>query len=364
MIKKIEVALRRQPYSIYVGENALADLPRLIRKTQIGTDAVLITTRNLISLHGKKLMGYLHKSCDSVLPLVIPDSEKSKSAKVALGLIEKITRFDIKKRLFLVAFGGGVVGDLTGFIAAIYKRGVPYIQIPSTLLAQIDSSIGGKTAVDTAFGKNLVGVFYQPRFVLADTNLLKTLPTDQIKAGLSEAVKYAVIKDAAFFDFFKKNIKEIKALDTSRLNKVILKCAGLKARIVALDEFDKKGIRIILNFGHTFGHAIEAASRYKISHGQAVAIGMVAACKLSLKLGLLNEKTAREITQLLCAIGLPIKIKNIKPGMVLAALKHDKKFFQGKNRFVLIEKIGKTKIVENIPEKLLREVIAEELLKV
>ncbi|HAJ56211.1 MAG TPA: 3-dehydroquinate synthase [Candidatus Omnitrophica bacterium] len=357
MIKKIKVAVKGMPYFVYIGNGALKELPGLIKKTDIGQDVVLITTPNLAKIYGERLKALLRKSCSGILALTIPDSEKSKSAGIAFDLIEKITKFDTKKKIFLAAFGGGVVGDLTGFIAAIYKRGVPYIQIPCSLLAQIDSSIGGKTAVDTAFGKNLVGAFYQPRFVLADTGLLKTLPAGQIRAGLSEALKYAVIKDSKLFEFFRKNLRKIKALDPEAINTVILRCAGLKASIVAVDEFDKRGVRIILNFGHTFGHAVEAASNYKISHGEAVAIGIVAACRLSCRLGLLDEKIASEISGIIRTIGLPAKIKGIRPDNVLSALKHDKKFTHGKNRFVLLEAIGKTKIVENIPERLLKEVI-------
>lgn len=360
MIKKIKVAIPQRPYFISIGKDALKYLPHLIQETQAGKDAVVITTKNVLGLYGKRLKEQLDKTCDSILILTVPDTEKSKDAKLAFKLIEKITRFDTKKNIFLVAFGGGVVGDLTGFIAAIYKRGVAYIQIPTTLLAQIDSSIGGKTALDTAFGKNLVGAFYQPRFVLSDIEFLKTLPDNQIRAGLSEAVKYAIIKDSSLFDFIKKNLPRIKSLESGALSRVIRTCATIKARIVALDEFDRKGTRMILNFGHTFGHAIEAAYGYKISHGEGVAIGMVCAARLSVELGLLEEKTARAIKGLITKIGLPTKTQKMKLEAICNALSHDKKFSQGSNRFVLLEKIGKTKIVNNIPEKLIRKVLLEQ----
>jgi len=249
-----------------------------------------------------------------------------------------------------------VVGDITGFISAIYKRGIPYIQIPTSLLAQIDSSIGGKTAVDTSAGKNLVGAFYQPEFVLADTSLLKTLPPEQVSAGLAEAIKYAVIKDKGLFTFISKNLSKITKLKSPYIDTVISRCAGIKAKVVALDEFDKKGVRIILNFGHTFGHAIEAASNYRISHGNAVAIGMSCAVALSTRLGILNKGAAFEIEWLLKQAGLPIKIKTKDLSLVFSAIAHDKKFSKN-NRFVLLEKIGKTKIVEDIPEEMIKEVI-------
>ncbi len=358
-MKKIKVAIPGKPYYIYIGKDALKYLPSLITRSKIGQDVVLITTDKLLKLHGKKIKNSLKTASKSMLILSVPDSEKSKSANIALKLIEKITIFDKKKKLFIAAFGGGVVGDVSGFIAAIYKRGIPYIQIPTTLLAQIDSSIGGKTAIDTGFGKNLVGAFYQPKFVLSDTALLKTLPIQEIRAGLSEAVKYAVIKDNKLFDFISKELKDIIGLNNAQIDTVILKCAQIKAKTVAQDELDQKGIRIVLNFGHTFGHAIEAASDFNISHGEAVSIGMVCACRLSVKLGLLKNDTALRVEQLLKNIGLPVRIKNAKPTRILSSLSCDKKFSKGANRFVLLEKIGKIKVVENIPERLIREIIAE-----
>jgi 3-dehydroquinate synthase len=357
MIQKIKVAIPQRPYFISIGKGSLQTLAPLIQETRPGKDAVVITTKNILELYGKQLRKQLDKACDSVLVLTVPDTEKSKNAKLALRLIEKITRFDTKKKVFLVAFGGGVVGDLTGFIAAIYKRGVAYIQIPTTLLAQIDSSIGGKTALDTSFGKNLVGAFHQPRFVLSDIAFLKTLPDDQIRAGLSEAVKYALIKDSALFDFIKRNLAPIMAREPRALSPLVRMCAAIKAKIVAMDEFDKKGTRIILNFGHTFGHAIEAACGYKVSHGEGVAIGMVCAARLSVELGLLEEKTERALKELIAKIGHTTRLQKTKLKAIVRALSHDKKFSQGSNRFVLLEKIGKTKIVSNVPEKLIRKVL-------
>ena len=355
----ITVGLARRSYQIVLGENSLLGLPNLIKSTTIGKDACVITTAKIQVLHGKKLNNALRKACASVLTLTIPDSEKSKNARLALELIEKITRFDKKKKLFLIAFGGGVVGDLTGFIAAIYKRGVPYIQVPTTLLAQIDSSIGGKTAIDTSCGKNLVGAFYQPRFIVSDINLLKSLPRCQLLAGLSEAIKYALIKDAGLYVFLKKYHQKILQKNTRALSFLIARCAAIKARVVAADEFDKTGIRMILNFGHTFGHAIETASRFKTSHGEAVSLGIVCACRLSEKLGLLNHKTSSEAIALINKMGMPTAIKKIRGEAIVKALAYDKKFTGKTNRFVLLEKIGKTKIVENVPKYLVNKVINE-----
>ena len=359
MTKKIIVPLFHRAYPIYIGKDALRHLDTLIHKSKIGTDAILITTANIKKLHAAKIVRQLVKVGIRSMILTIPDSEKSKNAQLALGLIEKITRFDVHRNVFLIALGGGVVGDLSGFIAAIYKRGIPYIQIPTTLLAQIDSAIGGKTAVDTSAAKNLVGAFYQPRFVICDISLLKSLPREQIRVGLAEAVKYAMIKDSRLFSFLEKNTRRIMAGEPRVLSTLIERCVSIKAEVVAKDEYDKKGLRAILNFGHTIGHALESASRFKISHGPAVAIGMVYACKLANRLQLMKNKDSLRLVSLLQKIGLPVEIRHIRISELLKAMAHDKKFNRGGNRFVLAIRIGKTRIVENIPLALIKKILTE-----
>lgn len=361
MIKNIKVDLSRKSYLILSGENAIDLLPGLINKTKIGRDAIVITTTNILNLHGEKFKKQLKKACHHILWLTVKDSEKSKSASVALDLIKKITQFDIKKDVFLIAFGGGVIGDLTGFIAAIYKRGIPYIHIPTTLLAQVDSSIGGKTALDTKFGKNLIGAFYQPKFVIADTMFLKTLPKNEILAGLAEVIKYAAIKDQQFFSFLEKNLEKILTLDPKILEHIITVCASIKADIVSKDEFDKKGIRIILNFGHTIAHAIEFITKFRISHGDAVSIGMIYACRLSREIKLLNKKDTGRIIDLIKIAGLPSKMPRINSQAILKAMDFDKKTKKGKLRFVLLKKLGKTKIVENVSQKTILKILKQPL---
>lgn len=359
MIKKIRVQLSLRSYDILVGENTINHLSSFIKKSKIGSAAVLVTTQTVKKIHGKKILDQLKKSGMHVLILTIPDSEKSKNANLALNLIEKITLFDKGQNIFLIALGGGVVGDLTGFVAAIYKRGVPYIQIPTTFLAQIDSSIGGKTAIDTHKGKNLIGAFYQPRLVLSDCCLLKSLPHEQIRAGLAEAVKYGAIKDLKLFSLLEENTSEIIALQPSVIIPVVIRCASIKAQIVSKDEFDKKGLRIVLNFGHTLGHAFETVSNFKISHGQGVALGMVYACKIANQLGLLKTRDTLRLTTLLDKIGLPTETKHLSLKAVLKTMALDKKFKDGKNRFVLLKKIGTTKIVENIPRSIIQNALTK-----
>jgi len=217
---------------------------------------------------------------------LIPDTEKANHCQLTEGLINDLARFDKNRRIFIVAFGGGVVGDLAGFVAAIYKRGIPYIQVPTTLLAQIDSSIGGKTGLDLSAGKNLVGAFYQPRAVVTDLSVLSTLNKHQLRQGLSEAIKYGIVGDSRLFSYIEKNISSLLTGDTRALAFVVTVCCRIKADIVSRDEREEKSLRTILNFGHTIGHAIETAAGYvKYRHGEAVALGMLAATCISRQMG-------------------------------------------------------------------------------
>ncbi|MFA5038764.1 MAG: 3-dehydroquinate synthase [Candidatus Omnitrophota bacterium] len=354
-MKTISIRLQQGLCRIHIGKNILGSLGRLCQSASLGPHAVVVTTPPIKKLFSSAVEKSLRPVCAHVV--TVPDTEKSKSASMAMSLIKKITPLDKGRGLFLVALGGGVVGDLTGFVASIYKRGVPYLQIPTTLLAQIDSSIGGKTAVDTTFGKNLVGAFYQPRFVLSDIKLLSSLPVKELRSGLAEAVKYGLIKDPALFTLISKNARRLLKPDSEILETLVRRCAEIKAKVVRLDEFDKKDVRIVLNFGHTVGHAVEAASRFQLSHGEGVSIGMACACEISERLGWLKPETREQAISLLETIGLPTRIpKNLLRG-THQALVHDKKFLAGKNRFVLLEDIGRTKIAENIPGELIRQVL-------
>jgi 3-dehydroquinate synthase len=272
--------------------------------------------------------------------------------------MKDLVLYDKKRRTFIVAFGGGVIGDLAGFIASIYKRGVPYIQVPTTLLAQVDSSIGGKTAVDLSEGKNLLGAFYQPRLVLSDTGFLKSLDAGQLKSGLAEVIKYGIIKDASFFAYLEKRYRDVLSLKPSVLAFIVKRSSDIKAKIIEKDEREEKGLRTILNFGHTIGHAIETAGNYRqYNHGQAIALGMLVASALSKKLGYINDSIKQRIENLIKSVGLPTRIKNIPLHRVIKAHYQDKKFKGAKNRFVLIQGIGKTRITEDVPLSLIKETI-------
>jgi 3-dehydroquinate synthase len=345
-------------YKITIGHGILGGFPRHIRTLGLGKDALIITHPVIERLYGKKLSAALRKAGYTVKAINVPEGEKSKSASCALRLLKEISAYDVDKNIFIIALGGGVVGDLAGFVAAIYKRGIPYIQVPTTLLAQIDSSIGGKTAIDLETGKNLVGAFYQPRLVFADTKILKTLSPRQLRNGLAEAVKYGIISDPKLFTYIEANHQKFLKGNAEVLNFIVRRCARIKARIVAEDEKETKGLRTVLNFGHTVGHAVEAASRYnQYHHGESVGLGMRVAARISVRMGLLSAAQEMRINQLITKVGLPEKIKGVRLPKILELMKHDKKFSAGHNRFVLARKIGQVTVVRDIPAAIITQSI-------
>ncbi|MFA4842323.1 MAG: 3-dehydroquinate synthase [Candidatus Omnitrophota bacterium] len=355
-MRVIRVNLKKRSYNIIVGFRLIKSLPLVLRKLKLGTCAYVITNAAIKKRCGGLISKTLKGNNFSVKFKLIPDSESGKSIAVASGVIKDLIRYDKRGRVFIIALGGGVVGDLSGFVASIYKRGIAYVQIPTTLLAQVDSSIGGKTAVDLAEGKNLVGAFYQPRLVLSDIALLKTLKQKQVKSGLAEVIKYAVIKNPQLFAYLEKDYRDILNLKVSALEFIVSRCAAIKAKIVQQDELEVKGLRTVLNFGHTIGHAIEAAQGYKgYTHGGAVGLGMLVACGISRELGMLSAETFRRIENLIRRAGLPLKIKGVSLNRIIKAHYRDKKFSGRRNKFVLIRGIGKTKIVENIPLSIIKK---------
>jgi 3-dehydroquinate synthase len=359
----VNVHLKEHSYQIIIGRQILSQLGKALTSLNLGTDAVVITNPLIRRLHGKVLSTSLRKSSFSVQFFEVPDSEESKSARVAFELLGRIARYDLKRKIFIIAFGGGVIGDLAGFVAAVYKRGIPYIQVPTTFLGQIDSAIGGKVAIDLPVGKNLVGAFYQPRLVYSDVGLLTTLSPGQIRSGLAEAVKYGVIGDRKLFDFIAQHYEKLLSGDLLCLLKVVYWCSQIKVKVVEKDEKETKGIRTILNFGHTIGHALEAASRYQgYQHGEAVALGMRVATDLSLQMGLCAAEEALRLQCVLSDIGLPSEIRKVRLLDILKAMHHDKKFKGQKNCFVLTTGIGRVKVVDDIPLVYIKKAIQSRLL--
>ncbi len=358
-MNSIKVSLRDRSYKILVGDGLINRAGSIIASLGIGKDAFVITNDRLKRLYGKALKSSLANKRFSVTFQTIPDSERAKSSGVAIKVVEQLSRFDSKRQLFVIALGGGVVGDLAGFVAAIYKRGIPYVQIPTTLLAQVDSSIGGKVAVDLPVAKNLVGAFYQPRLVLSDVAPLKSLSIRQRRNGLAEIIKYGVIKDPQLFSYIEKRWSDILGGNERDLEYVITRSATIKARLVEMDEYDKKDNRIILNFGHTFGHALETASSYSdlFFHGEAISVGMVVASRIALQLKLVSTHDVFRLISLIKRVGLPTEASGVSFKNLYKAHFHDKKFIGSKNRLVLPRGIGKVVIRENVPPSIIREAI-------
>ncbi|MCQ9206603.1 MAG: 3-dehydroquinate synthase [Omnitrophica bacterium] len=359
-MKTVKVRLGKRSYPIYIGKGATEKLFSHITSRIDNRPIFVVTNRKINTLHGRKLKKFLRPLTRRIRFYEVPDSEKAKSFSVYTKAISVLAHFARKIRPLVIAFGGGVVGDLAGFLASTYRRGVPYINIPTTLLAQVDSSIGGKVAIDIKGAKNIIGNFYQPSAVACDFRFLKTLPEKELRNGLVETLKYGIIKDVRLFSFIDKNLKKILSLDHASLEYIVYAASSIKARIVGRDEFDNKDLRVILNFGHTIGHAIEAASGYSrsVAHGRAVAYGMLAASLIALRMGILKKEDNDKINALIRKVLSP-KIKGVRPKAILSALLYDKKFVRGVNKFILPKKIGRVKIVENIPQKLIEEVLRE-----
>jgi len=311
-----------------------------LKKHKLGNKYCIVTDDKVKKLYGLPLKRFLEKNGIKCELLSFPEGEKSKNLTTIESLAEKLVEKNFDRKDAIIAFGGGVVGDMAGFLASIYMRGIPYIQVPTTLLAMVDSSIGGKTGVDLKSGKNMIGTFYQPKEIFVDLKFLKTLSQAQIKNGLAEIIKSAVIRDKKLFEFLEQNIAKILSGSEKEMNKIVAQTIKIKKRIVKADEKEKGG-RIVLNYGHTYGHAIEKLSNYKILHGHAVAIGMVLENRLAVEKKLLSSRDAKRIKKLLIKAGLPVAtIKNPR----LQDLKSDKKKEGNFIKMAIPTTIGKTTI--------------------
>ena len=355
-MKKISVKLGANSYEIYVGSGMLAQTGRLLRDTEFGDKSVIITNPMVRGLYGDVLRDSLASNSFKVAVLEVPDGEEQKSLRMAGRLYNQLSRFRAERSTLILALGGGVVGDLAGFVAATYMRGVPLIQIPTTLLAQVDSSIGGKVAVNHGRLKNMIGAFYQPRLVISDVLTLKTLSAREIGDGLAEIIKYGVIKDKELFALVEANIDRVKSLDESLLEEVVFRSARVKAEVVEKDEKDL-GLRNVLNYGHTVGHAIETVSDFKIEHGLAVALGMIVAGRISNKLGFFAKGELMRLKGVIQRAGLPMKMPQLDIKKIMQAMKHDKKVLRGKVRFVLPRAIGDVFVTGEVNSDLVEEVL-------
>ena len=353
----LNVSLGDRSYPIFIGRSLLTDVERLISYLP-SRRVALVTNTTIYPLYGETLIAKLRQRGVEVLPICLPDGEQYKDWPALNQIFDALLEHNIDRKTTLIALGGGVIGDVAGFAAATYQRGIPFIQIPTTLLAQVDSSVGGKTAINHARGKNMIGAFYQPQLVLADTNTLKTLPDREYRSGLAEVIKYGLGLDAAFFEWLQANMGALNQRDPAVLAYAIKRSCEIKAEIVAADEREtlKDGGRALLNLGHTFGHAIETALGYGVwLHGEGVACGMVLAAELSHELGTLEATAMQRATDLIEAAGLPKTMPNISSEVMLSHMQRDKKNENGNIRLILLDAIGASNVNPAISTPRLRQ---------
>ncbi len=351
-MRTVKVQLGSRSYPIHIGSGAMARLGPECRRLEFGRRCAVVTDATVGPLYAEKVIGVLTQAGFEPVVITVPAGEKAKHLRWVQFCYNQLAAHRLERKSFVVALGGGVVGDLGGFVAATYLRGVPFVQVPTTLLAQVDSSVGGKVGVNLKAGKNLVGAFYQPRLVLCDLDTFATLPEREFVSGLAEVIKYGIIYDAPFFESLEKGMPRVLAREEDLLAQVVAKCCSIKAEVVSQDETES-GLRAILNFGHTVGHALEAISNYgRFLHGEAISIGQVAAAWLSaVRLGL-TEKEVRRIAALLEAARLPVSIQltTAERAALKNAMRLDKKVAGGEIRFVLTNRIGKVAWGQPVPE--------------
>ena len=359
-MRTVQVSLGNRSYPIFIGPKLLPQLGGLCAKHRLGSRCAVITDRNVGPIYATVALKSLKSAGFDPVLITVPAGETAKSLATVQSCYDQLAAHRLERKSFIVALGGGVVGDLAGFVAATYLRGIPFVQVPTTLLSQVDSSVGGKVGVNLKAGKNLVGAFYQPKFVLCDLGTLKTLPEREFRAGLAEVIKYGIIYDAPFFTRLERLIERLLQRDPKVLAQIIARCCEIKAEVVGQDETET-GLRAILNFGHTLGHAIENSFGYgKYLHGEAISIGQVLAARLSRDLVGLPQKDAIRINNLFFAAGLP---NVLKPTAALRqklfdAMKLDKKVSNGEIKFVLAEKIGRVKWGQKVPARLIEETLS------
>lgn len=358
-MRTVKVPLGNRSYDIQIGPKLLSRLGAECAKLGLGRRCAIISDSNVAPKYAKAAQRSLIAAGFDSFLITVPAGETAKSLKSVQACYDQLAAHRLERSSFIVALGGGVVGDLAGFVAATYLRGIAFVQVPTTLLAHVDSSVGGKVGVNLKAGKNLVGAFHQPRLVLCDLDALKTLPPREFRAGLAEIIKYGIIYHAALFARLERDMPRLLKKEPKILAEVVARCCEIKADVVGQDETES-GLRAILNYGHTIGHAIEAISGYgKYLHGEAISIGQVAASKLSNRLLGFSEDEITRVTNLFRAAGLPTKIKfnRAQLARLCAAMKLDKKVSAGEIKFVLARKIGKVEFGQKVPMALVEEIL-------
>lgn len=360
-VTAVRVKLGPRSYDIHVGQGLLASAATFLQARHPGRHAVVISDEQVAESCARPLGEALRSSgyrCDLIS---VPSGEASKSIAQAERLWNELLTCQTDRKSVVIAVGGGVIGDLAGFVAATFGRGLAFFQVPTTLLAQVDSSVGGKVGINLPAAKNMVGAFWQPTGVLIDLASLATLPTREYLSGLAEVVKYGVILDAPFFEYLESVVPQLLARDSAVLERVVARCCELKAQVVEQDEREETGLRAVLNYGHTFAHAIESVAGYgRFLHGEAVAIGMTQAAALAEKLGRIDGSLGNRQTALLTSLQLPTQVSNLEPTKLAAAMLHDKKVEHGKLRFVLPAMLGHVELVGGVSPDLVLKVLRAE----
>ncbi len=355
-MQTLTVGLGERSYPIHIGSGLLGQA-ELLRAHFPRQRAAIITNTTVAPLYLARVQATLQTLGVSSVPVILPDGEEFKTAETLNQIYDALLGSRCERTTPLIALGGGVIGDMTGFAAATYLRGVPFIQIPTTLLAQVDSSVGGKTGINHPLGKNMIGAFYQPQLVLADTDTLNTLPDKELAAGMAEVIKYGLIRDLPFLEWLEQHIEKLMARDTAALQYAIARSCQNKAEVVAADERES-GERALLNLGHTFGHAIESGMGYgNWLHGEGVAAGTVMAADLSQRLGWIAPEDVTRVGRILQQARLPVVAPDLGAEKYLKFMGLDKKVEGGKIRFVLLKKLGQAVVEGNVPPELLRQTL-------
>lgn len=353
------VELAERSYDIHIQPGCLDRLGGAVAELFRQPSRCLIITNEVVGpLYLERVQSSLQSAGWSSQECILPDGEKYKNMESWASIMDALMQRKLSRGEPIVALGGGVVGDMAGFAAACYRRGIPFVQVPTTLLAQVDSSVGGKTAINHPHGKNMIGAFYQPKLVWIDPEVLKTLELRELRAGIAELIKYGLIRDSSFFTYLEDNMDALLALDGEVVSEVILNSCRHKAEVVMADETEQ-GVRALLNLGHTFGHAIESMTHYtEYLHGEAVALGTLLAARLSDQLGLLKQPLEERIRSLYLAAGLPVEIPSFSADAWLDAMGHDKKNVGSQIRYILLKDIGDAFVAEDVGEDSIRALIA------
>ncbi len=351
------VELEERSYNVEIGADLLDNVGTWLKKLGLKGSGIIVSDETVAKLYGDRVLSASRNAGFEVGLFTLPVGEEYKNLDQTAKIYNEMITLELERGSFALSLGGGVVGDITGFAAATYMRGINFVQFPTTLLAQVDASVGGKVAVNLPQAKNLIGAFYQPRGVLIDTTVLKTLDKRDVISGFAEVIKHAIIRDSEHFSYLEQNREKALSLDLPCLEKIIKRSCEIKSDVVSLDERERE-LRMILNFGHTIGHAIEAVTSYKTyRHGEAVAIGMVYASAIAARLNHLSKADLQRIVKLIEAFNLPLKMEGISPDAIISSLKRDKKVRDGKVRFVLPRRIGEVFVTDEVTEEIVRAVV-------